>query len=187
MRERARATARTRERILRSGVALFAEVPYPQLTLALVAQRAGVSVQTVIRHFRDKEGLIAACARSVEDQVREQRGQAPVGDPAGAVANLVEHYEVYGPVALRLVAEEETSPSLAELAELGRTVHREWCRRVFEPFLPAEGEERTRRLAQLVTICDVHTWKLLRDNGLDPDATRTALLEMIEPLTTGRA
>lgn len=187
MRERARATARTRDRILRSGVTLFAELPYAQLTLAKVAAHAGVSVQTVIRHFRDKDGLIAECARSVEAEVRAQRGQAPVGDPAGIVANLVEHYEAFGAVALRLLAEEETSPSIAELAETGRALHREWCLQVFEPFLPEDGEERTRRLAQLVAICDVHTWKLLRDNGLDPAGTRTALLEMLEPLTTREA
>lgn len=184
MRERARATLRTRERVLDAGVALFAETPYPQLTLAMIASRAGVSVQTVIRHFGDKEGLIADCARSVEARVREQRGQVQSGDVPGAVTNLVEHYEELGAVALRLLAEAEASPSVAALAETGRTLHRDWCARVFAPLLPDAGEERARRLAQLVALCDVHTWKLLRDAGLDPSQTATALLEMIEPLTT---
>jgi hypothetical protein len=39
-------------------------------------------------------------------------------------------------------------------------------------------------VAQLVAVCDVYTWKLLRrDAGLSRTQTRTALLELLEPLT----
>jgi hypothetical protein len=38
-------------------------------------------------------------------------------------------------------------------------------------------------MAQVVAVCDVYTWKLLRrDAGLTPEDTETALLEMLEPL-----
>lgn len=188
MTERARTTAETGDRILTATTELVAERPFAQLTLAAVAERAGVTVQTVIRRFGDKDGLLAAAAARGQAAVAAQRNEAPVGDPSGIVANLVVHYESQGRVALRLLAEEEASPSLASLARAGRAFHREWCTRVFEPFLPGTtGVVRERRLAQLVAICDVYSWRLLRiDSGLSRRQTGIALLEMLEPLTTGR-
>ena len=46
-RDRARATAANTERILEAALELFAEQPFEKITLALVAERAGVGVQTV--------------------------------------------------------------------------------------------------------------------------------------------
>lgn len=188
MRERARSTAETGERILAAATELFLEVPYPQLTLAAVAARAGVTVQTVIRRFADKEGLIAAAAARGSDAVRAQRDEAVVGDVRGAVDNLVEHYEQAGDIALRLLAEEESSATIGAVTRSGRELHRAWCARVFGPFLEGlDGVERDRRLAQLVAVCDVYTWKLLRrDASLSRRQVTIALLELLEPLTHAR-
>lgn len=188
MTQRARATEETGARILDAASALFVERPYAQLTLAAVAERAGVSVQTVIRRFGDKDGLVAAAAEREGARVAEQRGQAPVGDLDGIVDNLLAHYEEQGRVALRLLADEESAPAIAAIAGAGREMHRDWCRRVFEPWLTTTtGAVRRRRLAQLVALCDVRTWQLLHlDQGLSRADTRRALLEMLAPLTTGR-
>ena len=188
MRDRARTTAETGERILDATAALFLEVPYAQLTLAAVADRAGVTVQTVIRRFGDKEGLVAAAAVRSTDAVLAQRMAAPVGDLPGIVDNLVEHYETTGEVALRLLAQEESSPTIGGLAAHGRALHREWCVHVFAPYLSGlTGVDRDRRVAQLVAVCDVYTWKLLRrDARLSRRQVTNALLELLEPLTTRR-
>jgi AcrR family transcriptional regulator len=185
MTERARSTQETGERILDATIALFAELPYAQLTLRAVAERADVTVQTVIRRFGDKEGLTVAAAARSRGHVSAQRSTAPVGDLLGAVDNLVTHYEEAGDLALRLLSEEQSSRQLAALAELGRTLHREWCACVFAPTLGRlRGADRARRAAQLVAICDVYTWKLLRrDAGLSQRQVATALIEMLEPLT----
>jgi AcrR family transcriptional regulator len=184
--ERARSTAETGERILDATVELFVERPYAQVTLRDVAERAGVTVQTVIRRFGDKQGLTAAAADRARAEIETQRDAAPVGDLAGAVDNLVAHYEEAGGIVLRLLAEEDSVPLLAEMGERGRAAHRDWCARVFAPSLaPLRGADRTRRLAQLVAVCDVYTWKLLRrDAGLSQRQVATALLELLEPLTT---
>ncbi|MBC9820215.1 TetR/AcrR family transcriptional regulator [Terrabacter sp. MAHUQ-38] len=188
MRERARSTAQTGERILDATAALFLEVPYVQLTLASVAARAGVTVQTVIRRFGDKEGLVAAAATRGTDAVRAQRMKAPIGDLSGIVDNVVEHYETTGDVALRLLAEEEASPTIGAITARARALHREWCAHVFAPHLSGlTGVEHDRRLAQFVAVCDVYTWKLLRrDAGLSRRQVTTALLELLEPFTTER-
>ncbi len=184
MDKRAAAAAATGERILEAATGLFAVLPYAQLTLAAVAQAAGVTVQTVIRRFGDKEGLVAACTERAAPRIQHQRDAAPVGDLSGAVDNLVAHYEEAGAIALRLLAEEATAPTLAVLAAQGRAYHRAWCERVFAPtLLSLQGHMRARRLAQLVAVCDVHTWALLRrDSGLSRDEVTVALTELLSPL-----
>lgn len=185
MTARARSVEATGTRILDAATELFAELPYGRLTLAAVAARAGVTVQTVIRRYGDKEGLVAAAADRAMAEITRQRGEAPVGDLPGIVANLLDHYEVHGRTALRLLAEEENAASIAALTRAGRAFHREWCTRVFAPWLVGtSGAERARRLAQLVAVCDVCTWKLLRvDAGLSRRQTTVALTELLGPLT----
>ena len=82
---RAEATAATRRSIADAWIALFRELHYDEITLDLVAARAGVTVQTVIRHFGSKDELFA----TVTHRGRRQRGGAesdpPVGDPAAAI------------------------------------------------------------------------------------------------------
>lgn len=185
---RAASAAATGERILDAAVELFWERPGEQVSLDEVAQRAGVTVQTVIRRFGGRDGLFAAAAEREHERVRAQRDEARAGDVAGAVRVLVDHYEALGERVLRLLAEEERAPRLRELADRGRGYHRDWCARVFASALEGlEGVERHRRLAQLVAVCDVYVWKLLRrDAGLSRRQTELALAELLEPLLEGR-
>ena len=185
---RAESAAATGERILDAAVEVFWELPGEQISLDEVARRAGVTVQTVIRRFGGRDALMASAAEREAERVGRQRDEAPVGDPVRAVRVLVDHYEAMGDRVLRLLAEEERVPRLREIADRGRLVHREWCARVFAPALAGRaGVERRRRLAQLVAICDVYTWKLLRrDAGLSRRQTELALVELLGPLLEGR-
>jgi AcrR family transcriptional regulator len=185
---RAEAAAATRARILDAAVEAFWELPGEQVSLDEVARRAEVTVQTVIRRFGGREGLFVAAAEREAEKVRRQRDEAPVGDVRGAVRVLVDHYDEMGDRVLRLLAEEERVPGLREVAERGRVLHREWCARVFAPALEGRaGAERHRLLTQLVAVCDVYTWKLLRpDGGLGRRQTELALVELIEPLLERR-
>jgi hypothetical protein len=90
-----------------------------------------------------------------------------------------------GDRVLRMLAEEFQLPFLSQIVDTGRKLHRKWCRDVFASTLktlPRAG--RNIRLAQLIAICDVYTWKLLRrDSGLSCKATERALVEILKPLT----
>jgi AcrR family transcriptional regulator len=184
---RARSAAATRERILDAAVEAFWELPGERLSLDDVARRAGVTVQTVIRRFGGRDGLFAAAAEREVERVRRQRDEAPAGDAAGAVRVLVDHYDELGDRVLQLLAEERRVPGLRDLADRGRASHRDWCARVFAAALEGrEGVERRRRLAQLVAVCDVYTWKLLRrDAGLSRRQTELALVELLDPMLEG--
>jgi AcrR family transcriptional regulator len=181
---RAQAAAQTRERILDATVEVFFEEPTASISLDEVARRAGVTVQTVIRRFGGREGLLAAAGARESEKVRREREVEP-GDFARAVKVLVDHYERTGDRVLRMLAEESRSAALRGVADRGRRMHRGWCQTVFAPALGRlSGLERERRLAQLIAVCDVYTWMLLRRRcGLSRRQTELALLELIKPLT----
>lgn len=179
---RAEAAAATHRAILDATIALFGERFADEVTLDAVAERAGVTVRTVIRRFGSREELMAAAVAQVRERVVAQRMEAPVGDVPGAVRTLVEHYETWAErVSLRLLMQEERDPAMKALADEARAIHRRWVSRVFAPVLArTSGAERRRLLAELVAICDVSVWKVLRrDMGLSRAATETALEEML--------
>ena len=184
---RAKAAEATGERILDAAVEVFWREPGERDSLDEVARRAGVSTQTVIRRFGGRDGLFEGAAARALERVRDTRDRAPIGDTEGAVRVLAEHYEEFGDRALKILAEEGRLAGKSDVAEIGRDYHREWCMRVFAPALDGlGGAERRRRLAQIVAVCDVYTWKLLRtDSGLSRRHTELALVELLEPLTKG--
>jgi AcrR family transcriptional regulator len=179
MTARAEAAAATGRRILQAVVELHTERFHDQVTLEDVADRAGVTAQTVLRRFGSKEQLLTAAAEQVQADVRRQRWQAPVGDVSAAVENLLDHYEEQGRGVLRLLAQEERVPQFHTIIQQGRQGHREWVQHVFGPFLHAASQPAVLE-TQLVALTDVYVWKLLRlDTGLDRGQTRAALLGMI--------
>ena len=177
---RAAAAAATGERILDAAAAVFWEQPAADLSLDAVARRADVSVQTVIRRFGGREGLLAAATRRELERIRDQRDQAQPGDTTDAVRVLFDHYEDVGDGVLRMLAAEQSVPAVAEIAAAGRGYHHDWCRRVFGASL---GE---RRFAQAAALTDVLMWKLLRrDQGLSREQAELAVLELLEPVVSG--
>jgi len=182
MTARAEAAAATAQRILESVIDLHSERFHDQITLEDIAARAGVTVQTVLRRFGSKEQLLDAAAAMVSEQVVRQRQQAPVGDVAGAVDNLVTHYEERGRTVLRLLAQEERVTQFQPILEQGRHLHYEWVATTFGPFLD-RARDRELLHAQLIALLDVYVWKVLRlDLGLEPADVRTALIGMVDAL-----
>jgi AcrR family transcriptional regulator len=100
MRARAQAAEATAQAIIAAARALFAERPYDQVSLPAIAERAGVTVQTVLRRFGSKEELFAAAAHQRSGLIRADREAAPPGD----LTHLVAHYERWGDEQAYLVA-----------------------------------------------------------------------------------
>jgi AcrR family transcriptional regulator len=181
MTARAEATRETATRVLDVAVDAFTDKPYEDVSLEEIAARAQVTKRTVLRRFRSKEELfVTAMERAGREEMR-LRDEAPVGDVAGAVANVVAHYERCGDNRLRLLSQEDRIAVVAENVEMGRSFHWSWVERTFAPLLAElEGEARQRRVAALVVATDVYTWKLLRrDLGLSRAHTERVLMELI--------
>jgi AcrR family transcriptional regulator len=182
MAARAESAAETGKRIVRAMQELFAEQPYPDITVAEIAERAQVTVQTVLRRFGSKEAVLVAAAEEGRARVVAERGAAPTGNRPAAVQNLLDHYERWGAIALRLLEQEERIPGIRTIAQEARDVHARWVERVFEPDLGRlRPRTRERRRAQLIALTDVYVWKLLRrDLGIPRAAVEELVLELVD-------
>lgn len=181
---RAEAAEATGRRVLDAALELFTAHPYEEVSLEEVAARAQVTKQTVLRRFGSKEELFVAAMDQAIEEMELHRDAAPVGDVAGAVANVVEHYERWGANRLRLLSEEDRIRVVAENVRGGRAYHWSWVERTFAPLIdPCRGAARKRRIASLVALTDVYTWKLLRrDLRLSRSETELTLVELIQKL-----
>jgi AcrR family transcriptional regulator len=182
MTARAEAAERTRLGILDAMVGLATTRLLVDISLEDVASAAGVSVQTVLRRFGSRAGLVEAAYVHAVAEVETER-QAPVGDVDAAVAAIVEHYERRGDGVVLMLAQESSDETVRRITENGRRMHREWVQTVFAPYLPSPESEHDARVDLLVVATDVYTWKLLRrDRGLDRRTTTQRIHELVAAL-----
>lgn len=166
---RAQAAEATGERILDAFVARLRDGWFDEIRLEDVAQGAGVSVQTVIRRFGGKDGLLDAAFQWIGREIDVRRDVAP-GDTAGAVRALSDDYEVTGDLVIRSLAQEDRYRGMRRITDAGRAFHRAWVARVFAPWLQGEPDAARRRLDALVVATDLYLWKLLRRDMNRPAA-----------------
>lgn len=183
MKARADAAAQTRLRILRAAFDLTLEKMSLEIVLSDIAERAGVSVQTVLRHFGSREGLFDAVSEFAQEQITEER-RAPVGDVKAAVAILFEHYELRGDAVLRFLGQEAWDPMVRQVTAGGRQTHRVWVEEVFAPQLATRSKADREAVTDLLVIAtDIYTWKILRrDRGLGRRAAQQRVLRLIDAI-----
>ena len=170
-------------RILQTAYELFLEQHYDEVSLERVAERAGLTKQTIIRQFGSKDQL----AYAVVDWQRPREEAARLvepGDVRGAVNTLVERYERMGDANVRVLQLESRVPAIRYLLEQGRESHAAWVARVFAPFLPRRrGRAHRRRVMAFYAATEVMLWKLLRrDFGLSRKETGAVLLALVSGL-----
>jgi AcrR family transcriptional regulator len=184
MTSRAAAAQATRERIIEVAYEEFAERWYDEVTLRDVARKAGVALQTVVNHFGTKENLFAVAMERFSARAEALRAGVKPNDVGAAAGALVADYEATGDANLRALALEDRVPAVAEALATGRRHHREWVERIFPETLSGlTGARRRRCLAELLSITDVLTWKLLRrDQRLSRAQTTDAIRELLEAL-----
>jgi AcrR family transcriptional regulator len=178
MRARAQAAEATAQAIIAAARVLFAEQPYDQVSLPLIAQRAGVTVQTVLRRFGSKEELFAAAAQQRSGEIRDHREAGPPGD----LTHLAAHYERWGDEQAYLLGQEARVAAIRAITDAGRRYHRDWVTRAYGPALATlPPATRRRKLAQLTAVTDLATWRLLRrELGLSPAQTTAAIRELVD-------
>lgn len=182
MTKRADQAAETHRRILEGALSLFAERLLGEITLESIAERAEVSVQTVIRKYGSRDGVIRAIALYIEDSATTTRPTD--GDVRGLVSGLVAEYEAFGRVVLRALAQEDDVPFLAPLLQRGRREHQEWIKEAFATALrKRRGRSRDNLMHALVVSLDIYAWKELRiDNNLDRKRTIDCMTLLVNAL-----
>jgi AcrR family transcriptional regulator len=164
----------TRERILDVARQAFLDGWYDEVTIGGIAKDAGVSGQTVLNHFGDKESLLMTAAQRFNAEVRSVRWAADPGDVDGVVDALLNDYEVTGDGVIRLLATEERVPAIRPLLKQGRAGHRQWVEEMFG---------RPDLVLELIVATDAYTWKLLRrDQGLTKEQTADSICKTVKAL-----
>jgi AcrR family transcriptional regulator len=158
---------------------------FEDIRLEDVARDAGVTVQTVIRLFGGKDGLIDATMDRMADAINLSRGSAE-GDVSLLVKRIVEDYEQVGDLVMRLLAQEERYPAIRKVTDFGRSEHRASLAKAFEAALsPLPEPEARRRLDALVVATDLYVWKLIRRDMRRPvPELRTLMENMIQAALT---
>jgi len=180
---RAQSAEATGQRIVDAFLARLMRHWFDEITLDLVAEDAGVTVQTVVRRFGGKEGLLAGAVPTLSARINAQRDFGS-GDLGRVVDNLMLDYEQTGDPVMRLLALEPRHPALKTVLDFGRSEHRRWAATAFAgPLGGLEPEARKRALDALVIVTDVYTWKLLRrDMGRNVAATAGTISRLINAI-----
>ena len=182
MRTRQLAKAATRDAIIDAAIDTFEAERTFSVTLPAIAERADVTVKTLLRHFGNRDALIDAAWQRLFDDIRAER-EPPPDDPAAALDVLIEHYERRGTMVLATLAQEDSDSRAERMNNVGRLGHRAWVEAVFGSRLPEQKAERERLIDVLVVATDVYTWKLLRqDRGLSVSDVSDRMLLMTEAL-----
>jgi len=182
---RAQAQQHTREALQDAAIEEFTQGKWEKVSLQALAARAGVTKQTLLRHFGSKDGLLMQALANGAAEMLKQRWSAPPGDVEGAVDNVLDHYEAWGERSLRVGAWlEGGAPELARFSQMARQLHYNWVEYAFGPHLERlRGQARARCRAALIALCDVHTWWLLsHDLGFERAEVLATLTNAIERL-----
>ena len=184
MRARAEQAEQTRLRIIRATVALGGERPLAACTLPAIAERAEVSVQTVLRIFGSRDSLLREVAERTSAEVVAERTADP-DDVPGSIAAVVDHSEHRGDTVLLLLGQEAWEPYAAQVTAVGKRLHRDWVATVFARSLdPLPEARRAAATDLLVAATDVFVWKLWRrDLRRSRDETIERMLELAASVT----
>jgi len=178
------ASSQARQRRILEGVIRLLKTRFrSEIRLEDVAAGAEVTVQTVLNLFGSRSALLDQAVAEWLSELRAQRLRAEPGDVEGAIAALVDHYEQFGDLMIRNLAEQAD----LNLIETGKNGHRQWVQRQFGPYMGSVNDKGRRTLVdQLVCVCDVYTWKLLRrDIGRSRPETEATILSMVKVIVGG--
>ena len=176
---RAAAAEATARRIVEAFRDRLERMWFEEIRLEDVAEDAGVTVQTVIRRFGGKDGLLDATVDLISARVKSARAMPPP-DAALAARALIADYEFTGDLVMRMLAQEDRHPALRRLTDFGRAEHRDWVAEVFADALRALPDDAARRrIDALVVATDLYVWKLIRRDMGRPVAELQAIMERL--------
>lgn len=165
--------ALTHQRVLDGAAALFLEKWLDEMTLQDVAEKSGVTVQTLLRHFGSRDQLFITAIQEIDLGADGRRAEPQSGNVKEIVKAITDYYEEYGDGVLRCLAQEIRFPMLDIPLKKGRVQHRNWVKKVFAIYLTRlSGDERQDLEDQLYSLCEVYLWRIYR---IDFKKSRAAL------------
>lgn len=181
---RANKAAQTEKRILEAARKLWLKLPYHDITLERIAEESGVTVRTVLRKFESKEGLFIAGIEQAEASSILSRNVDPSKPIRETLTSLLEEYEQMGEASIRTIMASGNLPIANKILEKARKVHKAWCEKIFEAYLPDQAAANySIQLHSFISTTEFYLWKLMRhDYGLSLEETLQVFENMIEGL-----
>ena len=185
---RADAEAATHEAILNAAFEAFSTSSFDRVTLKQIAERSGVTVQTVIRRFGSKEELFEQLAQREERRIVAEREIPESAGLSRALESLLDHYERDGDTMTNFVAQENLFEPIRVIVERGRKTHRAWVERHCRHLLSGlRGRAKERMTLAATVATDLSTWKLLRrDLKQEPAQVAEVMTELLYGLQNRR-
>ena len=184
MGKRATAVDATRRRIVEATMSLHDEQGVAATSWDQIAERAGVGVGTVYRHFPSYDELLPACgAPTLARLAPPEPASAPAlfegaADMGERLRRLVDEvFGIYerGAVVVELIRRERDVH--LNVAEAEEVIERSIDALVREALRPLGSDVATRRTVR--ALVDVGTWRALERSGHSPRAARDAVTELL--------
>jgi AcrR family transcriptional regulator len=181
---RARQAAETEKRIIDAAHNLWIKLPYHEITLEKVADKAGVTVRTILRKFESKEGLFMTGIEKDEEISILSRNEDPSKPVSETLVSLLDEYEKMGDASIRTIMASDSVPVAKQILVKARIVHKAWCEKMFASYLPAQNSaDYSIRLHAFISATEFYLWKLLRrDIGFSQQETLAVFKNMIDGL-----
>lgn len=172
--------------VMKCAADLLADTNNDEIRLEDVAQAAGVSVQTILRAFGSKDGLVNATLESIAPDAVDFTSYTNIKmkDLDAFVHTVFSTYDKIGDLVIHALAEEHRSPIFQGALDVGRSYHIEWVSQVFAPYLESRSlEEKTVLFRALMAATDIYVWKILRrDEALSLDETVATVVFTLKSL-----
>ena len=170
----AQAEAR-RTHILKCAARMLADGTNDEFRLEDVAQAAGVSVQTILRAFASKDGLVVATLEYEAPAALDMSiyNDIKIEDIDQLVATLFKVYDKIGDLVIHALAHEHRSPEFQKSLDVGRDFHKALVSDAFGIHIQHRPRsERSALFHALMVATDIYIWKILRrDEALSFDET----------------
>jgi hypothetical protein len=185
MERRSANAAATKARVHQVAMALYSERPQ-DFALKTVAERAGTSVQTILRIYGSKSALVANLLAASQGPAR--RSASLADDVVTAIRARYTEYEKNGDGPNGHIAEVRRDPAAVKQLEAARLSHRAWVEEVFAGRLGTQATLADQaRLFGLIIATDISVWKQLRrDFGLYRRAAEAVVMGIITALLQER-
>lgn len=175
-----------RVRILKCAADLLASSSDDEFRLEDVAQAADVSVQTILRAFGSKDGLMVATLESVAPDALDLSvfNNIQVKDLDQLIITMFKVYEKIGDLVIHALAHEHRSPEFQKSLDVGREFHKGWVSDAFDVHIKRRPpNERAALFHALLTATDIYIWKVLRrDEVLSFDASVASVVITLRSL-----
>lgn len=170
--------------IIKAFGRLWMKYSIKEITLNMISEEAGVTTRTILRKFGSKERLLEECIALDAANIMQNREQGMVGDIEHMLNILLASYESMGEAAMRTINLEPEMEIAQKIGETGRKKHREWCARMFDPFLPEpDSPQYEIDLTAFIASTEIYLWKLMRkDLKMSEEQTFSVFKKMIEGL-----